>query len=333
MEITYQELKEFGSVRQNEPLHKHTTFKIGGDARFFVSVVSVESCVSLLQLLDGRGVPFFILGGGSNMLASDTPYDGVVIHLAFQEIVRNGEFVHADAGCTTVSVARFSMAQSLTGFEWGVGVPGTIGGAVRGNAGAMGFEMRDTVHEVLVYRDGEMFTMTHDECAFGYRTSVFKVQGGVVLRVTLRLSPTTDKAMMKRAIEYLSYRNRTQPQGYASTGCIFKNININEDDVRDDTERELARHNKEILLAHFDPTDEKVQQFLRVGKISAGWLVEQVGLKGYQKGEALVSERHGNFIVNMGGASSTDVVELIEHIKDTVYTTYGLLLEEEIHRV
>jgi len=321
----YKELRQYGKVKINEPLSKHTTFKIGGPADLFVIVDSTDSLVEVLKFLEGSGTAYFILGGGSNMLVSDEGFRGVVIKVKAQHAEVEGETVIADAGCITVAIAQLSIQHSLTGFEWGVGVPGTIGGAVRGNAGAMGGEMKDSVGKVELFRDGEVITLAHDECEFGYRTSGIKKSGGVVLRVWLDLEKTEDKTGMKKALEHLKYRNSTQPKGYSSTGCIFKNVDIIPGPKGD--------KNRELLLTHFDEQNEKIQQFLRVGKISAGWLVEQAGMKGAQEGNALVSDVHGNFILNKGGATADEVISLIENIKTKVYTKYGIEIEEEIQIV
>lgn len=312
-----EQLKQYGAVKLNEQLSKHTSFKIGGPAQYFVSVETLDGHVALMRYLDGAGIPYMILGGGSNMLASDQGFEGVVLHPAYQEIRREGSLIFADAGALTVSVARFSMKEQLTGFEWGVGVPGTIGGAVRGNAGAMGFDMSDSVERVFVYQNGEVRELSLGECEFGYRTSAFKVSGGVVLRVVLKLEPTEDTELLKHALEYLMYRNSTQPQGHASTGCIFQNP-------------DTGRY-REQLIEHFDKYSEKVQKFLSIGKISAGWLIEQAGLKGLQVGGALISDQHGNFIVNTGNATADDVRQLIAQIKTVVYEKFGIELEEEIY--
>lgn len=322
MHALYTQLQEFGKVKINEPLAKHTTFKIGGPADVFVTISDTQKCIEALQFLDGEGVPYVIFGGGSNMLVKDEGFKGVVVKIAAQHAEVNNETIIADAGCITVALAQLSMQHSLTGFEWGVGVPGTIGGAVRGNAGAMGGETKDAVEKIEVYRNGEVIELTKQECEFGYRSSVIKHSSDIVLRVWLSLAKTEDKNGMKKAIEYLQYRNKTQPQGYASTGCIFTNVDL--------TTGERGEKNKQALLAHFDEKDEKVQQFLKVGKISAGWLVEKAGMKGAQVGQAKVSETHGNFVVNLGGASATDVLTLIELIKKEVYTTCSIDIEEEI---
>lgn len=316
MNELYTALKTFGEVKLNVPLAKKTTFKIGGPAKYFITVETVERVVELLQYLDGVGTPYFIFGGGSNMLAPDTGFDGVVVHIADKRYTVDGTDITVAAGMTTVEMAQISIKEGLSGFEWGVGVPGTIGGAVRGNAGAMGSEMSKWVTSVDAYVDDHVEVFSHDACHFSYRESIFKENGGVVLRLTLGLKKAENTNGMKEALSYLQYRNKTQPQGFASTGCIFKNPDV--------------LLNKEKLLQYFNEQDEKMQQFLKVGKISAGWLVEQVGMKGAQVGNAKVSETHGNFIVNLGGATAEDVHTLIEEIKTKVYDTYGIEMTEEI---
>ncbi|OGH66381.1 MAG: UDP-N-acetylenolpyruvoylglucosamine reductase [Candidatus Magasanikbacteria bacterium RIFCSPHIGHO2_02_FULL_47_14] len=306
----YQQLKEFGAVKVNEPLAKHTTFKIGGPADFFVTVSTTADLVELLKFLDAEGMAYFILGGGSNMLVRDQGFQGVVVNIQTDQINISDTDVVADAGVVTVHLAQETVKAGLNGFEWGVGVPGTIGGAVRGNAGAMGGEMKDVISSVDVYRDGEVVTFSYDDCEFDYRHSIFKNQPGVVLRAHLRLKKTEDIAGKKKMIEFLQYRNKTQPQGFASTGCIFKNV-------------EFVPGKQQFA---FDVPEE----FIKKGKISAGWLVEKAGMKGAQVGQAQVSPVHGNFVVNLGGASAHDVLTLVEQIKEKVYDTSGIELHEEI---
>ncbi|MBT4153423.1 MAG: UDP-N-acetylmuramate dehydrogenase [Candidatus Magasanikbacteria bacterium] len=320
MDQLSQTLKTFGKLQINVSFAKLTTFKIGGPARFVLSIDSTENMIAALQYLDGEGVQYMLLGGGSNMLAPDEGYDGVVIKCAAKKIQVEGNTVIADAGAQTAQVARESVKAGLSGFAWGVGVPGTIGGALRGNAGAMGKEMKDDVSSVEAFVDGEVLTLSNEECKFGYRHSAFKTMGGVILRVTLTLKSGDAAEEMKKALEALKYRNETQPKGFASTGCIFKNIDVTE-------------VNKKTLLKHFDAADEKVQRFIEIGKVSAGWLIEQAGMKGKKVGNAEVSDVHGNFILNMGEATSVDVHMLIEQIKEAVYTKSGLTLEEEIYIV
>jgi UDP-N-acetylmuramate dehydrogenase len=320
------QLEAFGHVRANEPLAKHTTFKIGGPAQFFITILETERLVALLQFLQGEGIPYSIIGGGSNMLASDEGFQGVVIQIKTQKSQvllspeSNTAQLFAEAGCATVAIAQLSMQHALTGFEWGVGVPGTIGGAVRGNAGAMGSEMKDNVQSVSVFRDGEVIELTNSDCLFGYRDSLFKHNSDVILSTVISLQKAHTGGTMKQALEYLHYRNKTQPQGFASTGCIFKNIETTK----------ISPKVKDALLHAFPEDAQKIEQFFVTGKISAGWLIEKSDMKGFDCGQAKVSETHGNFVVNAGGATAHDVLSLIEQIKEKVYAKTNIPIEEEI---
>lgn len=307
----YHTLKEFGRVKQHEPLAKHTTYRIGGPAAWFLEVTSVDEVPRLCALLDAEGVPYKCIGGGSNMLAPDEGFDGVVFCIVDQTIEIDGTAVVMSAGAPTVTVARKTIAAGLTGFEWGVGVPGTIGGAIRGNAGATGGEMKDHLDWIEVYRDGEVIRIDAADAAFGYRTSLFKSTTDIILRGGMTLAQGADQEGLARALEYIQYRNATQPQGKPSSGCTFKNVEITPD-------TQIKRR------------EEIPQAFLDQCRIPAGWLVQSCDLKGLVVGNAEVSERHGNFILNHGDASSKDIVSLIEQIKTAVYDTYGLELEEEI---
>ncbi|OGH89758.1 MAG: UDP-N-acetylenolpyruvoylglucosamine reductase, partial [Candidatus Magasanikbacteria bacterium RIFOXYD12_FULL_33_17] len=224
--------------------------------------------------------------------------------------------LQVDAGCITVAVARESVRLGLTGFEWGIGVPGTIGGAVRGNAGAMGGDMKGNIEKVEVYRQGEILELTNEECGFAYRESIFKNNNDVVLRVWLKLAKSIEesKDLMKKAIENIAYRNATQPQGFASSGCIFKNV--------------IVKSQKPKAKSQDIP-----QEFLDKGIISAGWLVDNAGCKGLQIGKAQVSEKHANFIVNLGGATAEDVKNLIDEVKEKVYNKFKITLETEVQEI
>jgi len=322
MNEIYTQLKQYGKVKLNESLKKHVTMKVGGTAKYFLIVDDIDKLADTLKYLDGEGIAHVILGGGSNTLFSDTEFDGVVVKVESKKLKVESNVIIADAGCITATIARESMAAGLTGFEWGVGVPGTIGGAVRGNAGAMGSEMKDNVLKVEAYIDGEVVEFSNEEIQFGYRDSIFKHDGGVVLRVYLKLDRLREatahqgKELMKKALEHLKYRNETQPQGFASSGCMFKNP-------------DWETHKKKIAF-YFNTHEEPVTQFACVGKISAGWLIQNTGLRGFKIGGAQVSEKHCNFVVNTGDATVEDIQALIAHVKQKVWERYDIMLEEEV---
>ena len=305
-------LKSFGKVKLNEPLSKYTTFKIGGPADVFLVILNTDNLVRAFQFLEGEGIPFFVLGGGSNTLVRDEGFRGVCIKVVAQELHIDGVTVTADAGCITAEVAQASIRAGLTGFEWGVGVPGTIGGAVRGNAGAVGFEMQHNVQAVRVYENGEVQDYTNADCAFTYRESVFKHKSVYVLQVTLALQTGSNAEALKKAMEYLAFRTATQPQGFSS-GCIFKNVPL--------VSFQNAKKDAPALLPEFE----------KKGIVSAGWMIQESHAKGLSVGKATVSDKHGNFILNTGGATADDVLRLIDKVKANVYDTFGISLEEEVY--
>jgi len=317
MDQIYTTLKKFGKVRLNEPMWKHTTFKLGGPVKYFVTIDKNDKLIEVLNFLREENMEYVILGGGSNVLCADREFDGVVIKINDQTTIINEQIVVASAGALTVSVAQASVKAGLTGFEWGIGVPGTIGGATRGNAGAMGGDISGNLSKVEVYRQGEILELTHEECEFAYRESIFKHNNDVVLRVWLQLEKSTEesKDLMKTTLENIQYRNSTQPQGFASSGCIFKNVKI-------------LNPKSEIKNQNIIPTD-----FLEKGIISAGWLMDQAGCKGMKVGNAQVSEKHANFIVNLGDATAEDVKNLIEEVKKKVYNKFKINLEEEVQEI
>lgn len=296
--ITKQLTPHVQEIRQHVSMAKLTSFKIGGPARYLVTVNTIESLRFVLDVAARAGLSTIILGGGSNMLVADIGYTGIVIRLAMTRVTIEGNRVTAEAGVKTVALAQQTVAAGLTGFEWAVGIPGTIGGAVRGNAGAVGGEMRDNVVTVEALVDGDIATFTNADCGFDYRHSAFKENGGIILSTTLELAAGDPATGAKKMHDALMHRMTTQPKGFASTGCIFKNI------VTPDGQR-----------------------------ISAGKLIDEAGLKGTELGGARVSEAHGNFVINTGEAKAEEIRELVERIKAQVYATSGYQLHEEIQYV
>lgn len=302
----------FPNARQGARLGVYATFKIGGPAKYLVPVKSIDELKKALEIAHEHHLDYFVFGGGSNMLVSDEGFDGMAIKIEMNAQSVADDTVVADAGMLTAALARASIDGGLTGFEWGIGVPGTVGGAVRGNAGAFGGEMKDVVESVEALVDGEARTFSNAECAFRYRHSIFKENGGIVLGVTLKLKPDAERDGLKKMMEYLDKRNKTQPKGAASTGCIFKNYEFTEPDPR---------------------WTNVPEEFLTKKRISAGWLIEQAGMKGGKEGAAVVSDVHGNFILNTGGATGADVKRLIERVKERVAEKFGIDLEEEIQYI
>lgn len=311
MDQVYEKLKEFGRVKTNESLAKHVTIKIGGPARFFIAVNKTEQLVGLLNYLKNEDVNYLILGEGSNLLISDEGFDGLVIHISSNEapklITVEDKFnLEVEAGLSLSAVVNFAAKNSLQGLAWGIGVPGTMGGAVRGNAGAMGRDTSSILQWAEVWRDGEILRLSVVECGYGYRDSNFKHNQDVILRACIRLEAGDKQEIMAKMQEYLKQRKHTP---FPSAGSFFKNI-------------KLAKW----------PGDKKdlPELFLQRGTVPVGWITEQLGLRGLSSGGAKISDEHGNYIINFHNATQADVLILVEEIKQRVYNKFGVELEPEV---
>jgi UDP-N-acetylmuramate dehydrogenase len=289
-----------GEIRRNEPLSGHTSFRIGGPADLLVYPADRDDLIAALKEISKQGLPYFVLGGGTNLLVKDGGFRGAAISLQRMKAVRiereyrsiGGSFavVLAEAGASLAALLSFAVDEGLTGLEFAAGIPGTVGGAVRMNAGTSAGETGDVVESVtLLAPGGELVTKGRDAMGFGYRTSSVQ-EGHVVVEVRFVLR-RDEKARIKARVKQLSEaRKQRQPLGLPNAGSMFKN-----------------------------PQEE-----------SAGKLIEEAKLKGRRVGDAQVSERHANFIVNLGKATARDVLQLMEIVKQAVVEVRGVRLEPEI---
>lgn len=283
-------------ILQEEPMAAHTTFRIGGPARRFARPRRPEELTALLELSGERRWPVLLVGNGSNLLVSDRGLDRLVIHTgALERIARTGETVlRAGAGTGLACLASFALRAGLTGLEFAHGIPGSLGGAVCMNAGAYGGEMSQVVVSVTAwFPDRGIVRLDREELAYGYRRSVFTGSRGAVLAAEFALEPGDGAAIRSKMDELSRRRREKQPLEYPSAGSVFKRPE-----------------------GHF-----------------AGALIEQCGLKGTRSGGAMVSEKHAGFIVNAGGASSGDVLRLIQRIQQTVKEQTGVELEPEVRLI
>ncbi len=310
----------FPQTLENEPMAKHTNLRIGGPAKLFLMAETPDVLVLALEKCKELSLPFYVFGGGSNMLVSDSGLDGLMIQCAFREIKLRNKTVTAEAGAITSMVARQTAEAGLAGFEWAVGVPGTIGGAIFGNSGCYGGEVKDTLVTVDCIRLSDLKRMvyTKADCKFGYRDSKFKTEPHVILRATFGLVPGEAEALKKRMDEIVQLRKEKQPLENGSAGCMFKNFVFND-------EAELEKLKQDVKDIPQDMLDRK--------SISAGWLVAQTGLLGEQIGDAQVSEKHGNFIVNLGKARAQDILMLTSKVKMKIRDEYSIMLEDEVQLV
>ncbi len=308
------------SATENESMAKHTSFRVGGAARLYVVAASSDAIMQAVQAAIQNGIPWQVYGGGSNMLVSDDGYEGVMIQAANREISIDGEVVTAEAGAITAMVARKTVDAGLKGFEWAIGVPGTIGGAVFGDAGCYGGEMRDVVRTVDAFRlrDGQRVQLTNDECRFGYRTSLFKHEPYLIFGCTIELAHNPDvEASKQRVLDIMAMRKEKQPLEASSAGCVFKNF-----EFTDEKELEILKRELEVPQSMIDKK-----------QIAVGWLVEQAGLMGKNVGDVEVSQKHGNFFINKGRARAQDIVALISLVKMKIRDDLGIELQEEVQYV
>ena len=278
--------------RLNEPMRAHTTFKIGGEADIFIIPASPAALISAVKKCTELEIPYFILGNGSNLLVSDGGIEGAVISLAgINGISAKGEKITCGAGAMLSSVCLKALSLSLTGIEFAYGIPGTAGGALYMNAGAYGGQMADVIESAeCLTASGEIKTLKKEDMRLGYRSSVFKKGGLIIISLTLALKKG-DKAEIKAEMDdLLNRRKQKQPLEYPSAGSTFK----------------------------------------RPEGYFAGALIEKNGLKGLTVGGAQVSEKHAGFVINRGGATAADVKALIGKIQKTVFENDGVMLEPEV---
>ncbi|HLD20752.1 MAG TPA: UDP-N-acetylmuramate dehydrogenase [Patescibacteria group bacterium] len=302
---------------ENEPMSKHTNFRIGGPAKWFVEVRSVEELQNVLDVARENELATFVFGGGSNLLASDQGFDGIVIKIAMRTYDIQGTRVRADAGVLSSGLARATANAGLKGLTWAISLPGTVGGGVRGNAGCFGGEMKDHCTSVLVQRGGALVEIGKDDLKFCYRESAIKHSDDIILSATFELEEGDARELKSELDDKLMKRKTSQPLDAGSAGCMFKNYEIG-------TDEELQR-----LVEKLDLPSE--MQSAR--RVSAGWLIDKLGLKGTQIGGAKVSDVHGNFVVNTGSATSDEVVQLIALIKTRARNEFGIQLMEEVQYV
>ncbi len=308
------QLKKLARVKVNEPLAKYTTFKIGGPAQYFCAVTQ-ENLSALIQLAKDKQLPYFVLGGGSNLLISDQGYPGLVIKLDNQQLEVKNNILTAEAGAALSQAVLLAAKHSLSGLAWAMGIPGTLGGAVHNNAGAYRQEMADNILEVSLLSNGQIKTVDKDYCQFGYRTSRFKQPDNqeIILAVKLKLEPGQEAEIRREMLDLVKIRSQKFMK-HPSAGSTFQNIILT-------TEIEQDLADKGIKLP---------VEYVKYRKIPAAWLIEESGLKGKQVGGAQVSPQHAGMIINLGQATAQDVIMLISIIKQKVRSKFNLQLWEEI---
>lgn len=282
-----------GAVRFDEPMSRHTTFRVGGPADVYTEPATVGQLAEVLRMCREENVPCCILGNGSNLLVGDKGYRGVVAAMgkAWSEITVEGTLVHAGAGALLSSVAKKALAGALTGLEFAAGIPGTVGGAAVMNAGAYGREMRHVLSSVTVLTtDGEVEELSASRLEMGYRTSCIQSRGYTVLGAAFSLKAGSPEEIRGYMEELARRRREKQPLEYPSAGSTFK----------------------------------------RPKGYFAGKLIQDAGLGGFTVGGAQVSEKHCGFVINRGGATARDIITLCGEVQRRVQEQFGVKLEMEV---
>lgn len=280
-------------IRAGEPMSRHTTFRVGGPADYYVEPENAAQLAAVLSLCRSFGMPFYILGNGSNLLVGDGGYRGVMIAMgdAWSGLSAEGSWIRAGAGASLAAAARLACKNGLTGLEFAAGIPGTIGGAVVMNAGAYGSEMAAVLRGARVLTpEGRVLALPADRLELGYRKSCIPREHYVVLEVDLELQKGEEKAIRQRMEELAIQRRAKQPLEYPSAGSTFK----------------------------------------RPEGYFAGKLIQDAGLRGFSVGGAQISEKHCGFVINRGGAKAADILELCRQVQARVREQSGVELELEV---
>ncbi len=312
-----QRLDEFRSeivVREDEALSKHTRFGLGGSARWMVDVGTSGVLPEVVSILRESSMPMITLGGGSNLIVADQGFDGVVLRFTGNSITRNHGLTLAEAGSVWQDVVDFHTDLGLTGMERMTGIPGWLGGALYGNAGAYGQTIMDFVEQVTVFDGVSIREVANADCGFAYRSSGFKAhKDWILLAARMRLASGNPSEVRNTAAEILATRNEKFPPTLKCAGSIFKNLL-----VAQLSEKTLGRVPAPLI---------------RGGKVPSAWFLEQIGSKGMCEGGIEVASYHANLIFNTGSGRAAEVCLLIDRLKSLVFSEFGLMLEEEVQYV
>ena len=287
----YNLISNDSKIYYDEPMKNHTSFKVGGIAKTFIIPASVEEIINVIKTNE----KVTVIGNGSNLLVNDDGIEGIVLSICnlLSDAKIEGDVIEAYAGISITRLAKLAQEEGLSGLEWAYGIPGTLGGAVVMNAGAYGGEIKDVlVSSEYIDKDGNIVKIDNEAHEFGYRKSIFNTENSdkIIIKSTLKLKKADKEEVLKLMEENLAKRKAKQPLEYPSAGSTFKRPEGN----------------------------------------FAGKLIEDAGLKGFRVGDAMVSEKHAGFVINVGNATANDIKKLIEEVQKKVYENSGIMLEPEV---
>jgi UDP-N-acetylmuramate dehydrogenase len=319
MQATEETLRRLAAVPSLQvstcvPLSRYTRFGIGGPADIYAETGEVEAFIAALDIARSSGLDFVVIGGGTNLIVSDEGFRGVVLRFVAEQMMSAGSRVVSDAGVVLQDLVDFLVERGLKGLETLTGIPGSVGAAVYGNAGAYGHSISERVHKVRFLDGGAVRVFDKEQCAFHYRESIFKDRKEwIILSTELILEPAEASALRRTADDILKVRNEKFPPTMKCAGSIFKNFLL----------RELPAE-----VAAQAPASA-----IREGKIPAAYFLDQVGAKGMVRGDIHVASYHANLIYNAGSGSARDLRDLISELKTRVRDRFGIEVEEEVQYV
>jgi UDP-N-acetylmuramate dehydrogenase len=304
-------------LKKNVSLKDYTTFRIGGNAKYFFEANTKDDVIFSLKFAQETNTPFFIIGCGSNILISDEGFNGLIIKLNLKNYFISNNKLYSEAGVSVSAIVDFTINNCFSGFEWAGGLPGTIGGAIFGNAGAFGGEIKDNILWVEAIDNLlQVKKLCKEECNFGYRNSIFKEKNWIILSAEFSLRKGDKDSLKEIALSHIEYRKNRGPLSYPNAGSIFKNY-----DLKKASPQIIKKFESSIKIDPFPV-------------IPAAAIISKVpDLVGFRIGDAQVSTKHPNFIINLGNAKAKDVKNLIDFVKKRVKNKFGIILEEEIRYI
>lgn len=309
-------LKLLPGVQRKVLLAPYTTFKIGGRAKYFIVARTSASIIRAVKAVQSLRIPFFVLGGGSNLVVSDRGFLGLVIYVQANKYRIEGTKLLCEAGVPMATLVRETGKRGLSGFEWAGGLPGSVGGAIRGNAGAFGGEIKDAILWVIALdKKGKEQLFSKKECKFSYRSSIFKEKGLVILSSAFALQKGSRRAIQSVSADHIRYRKEKHPLEYPNAGSVFKNC--------DPKKFSTSLQKKFQSVVKTDPFPV----------IPTAYLNDQAGLKGMCQNNIQVSVKHPNYMVNLGKGTAKDVIVLVKKVKKIIKKKFGIELEQEIEFV
>ena len=302
------------TVSPGAPLSRYTRFALGGPAEVLADTADETAFVQALEASRSNGAPYTVIGGGTNLIVSDSGFSGIVLRFTGRTIRREGNIVAAAAGAELQALVDFSIASGLRGLETMTGIPGWVGAAVYGNAGAYGHSINERIRQVRFFDGSAIHTLSNEECQFRYRESIFKRhKDWIIFSAELGLDPAPTEDLRKTADDILKIRLEKYPVAMKCAGSIFKNL----------------------ILAELpaEVQGQIPQRVIREGKVPSAYFLEEVGAKGMQNGDIRVATYHANLIYNDGQGTARQVREIISELKSRVVARFGLTLEEEVQFV